>query len=154
MNPELERLIEKHIDEVSGFRCTYSENDNYYSFKGDLDSKFYDIPYIDLQVTVNNDKVVLSVSIIFIEVLDRTFYNEMVKCYGYPNNILAIDKLEQESKSEKNKDEDFNQILAKRSYSTKEVAFEDKPVWTIWKKGFYEISMEFYYKENRTQIIF
>jgi hypothetical protein len=103
-------------------------------------------------MTVNRDKIVESVSIIFIEVLDRIFYSEMIKYYGDPDNILAIDKLEQGSKSEA-KNEDFNQILAKSSYSTKEVAFEDKPVWIIWKKEFCEISMRFYYKENGTQII-
>ncbi len=36
----------------------------------------------------------------------------------------------------------------------KEGSFEDNPFFIIWKKGFYDIKLMFYYKENATQLTF
>lgn len=154
MNPKLEKFIGKHIDEVSDFRCVCSEDDNYYSFNIESDSKFYGLVYYNLQVTINRDKIVETVSVVFNEILDRIFYNEIIKDYGYTNSILGFDKLINESKNEYFGESGFHQNLSKREYSMKEVSFDDKPHMVFWRKSFYEIQMTFYYKENGTQLIF
>lgn len=154
MNPELEKFIGKHIDEVSGFRCVYLEDDNYYLLKIESDSKFYGLVYYNLQATVSSDKIIETVSVVFNEILGRIFYNEIIKNYGYPNSILGFDKLINESKNEHVEEYGFHQNLSKREFSMKEVSFEDKPHLVFWKKSLYEIHMTFYYKEKGTQLIF
>jgi len=78
----------------------------------------------------------------------------MIKHYGYPNNILTIDKLVIESKSEDLEESGFMQNLAKKIYSMKEVSFHNNPQTVVWNKGVYHIHMNFFYDEKGTQLVF
>ena len=104
-----------------------------------------------LGVVVNSNKIIRNIFMNFPVILKESFYDKMVKTYGYPNHILKLDKLLHESKSE-DIDEGFHQNLTKRSYSMKEVNFEEKPFSIIWKKLLYQLEMRFSYEDCITQI--
>ena len=156
MNLELEKFIGKPIHEVLKLGEIDIKGENFYALKLKNNGEFFGLPYSKLTVSTNINKIVELLYVVFPETLNKSFYNEMIKCYGSPNNILANDKLISESKTENYKGEDgaFNQNVIKRSYSMKEVNFEDKPILIIWKKSYYQIEMRFYYKENGTQLTF
>lgn len=152
MNLELEKFIGKHIDEVLKLEEIEHEHEKFCTFKVKPDATFFEIQYFNLQTTINTDKIIESVSINFALILDRVFYDKMIKDYGIPNNILVLDKLISESKTERTGE--FSQNLTKRHYSMKEVSFEDKPFSVFWKKRDYQIEMTFHYEHNGTQLKF
>lgn len=155
MNLRLEEFIGKHIDELSQYGKVKLNGENSCSLKFKSESKLYNTMHSDLVVSLEENKKIKLLYTVFPEILDKSFFDEMIKCYGNPNNILALDKLTDRKKSEISSEKGkSNQRLIKRSFSMKEVGFEDNPTLIVWSKEFYEINMSFYYKENGTQLMF
>ena len=96
-----------------------------------------------LQIITNEAKIIEELSIGFPMIIDRAFYNKMINSYNYPNSILIKAKKIYESKGE-NVGE-FNQTLAKRLFSLIEGKFEDKPLYILWNKGWFQIRIIMYY---------
>lgn len=164
MNLKLEDFICKSVQKLTPFGEFHKVNDDLKEVFTLLKNKktfilkpvteFCGKTYERLEINLDDNQMVKDISTAFPEIVDRIFYDKMIKYYGVPSNILAYDKLISESKSNDFGAGSFNQNLSKRSFSLKEASFDEKPVFIIWKKEYYDIKMMFYYKEKITGLTF
>ena len=86
-------------------------------------------------------------------VMGHEFYNKFVKCYGVPDSIKVIEKIEIIDQG-RAKDSDFDQYLKKSFLKMKDGTFDENPLYMIWEKKDYQIKIVNRYEQNLTQIIF
>ena len=128
-----------------------------YQIKEDSALKnFYGTSYKAITIQKGESDEVRAITLIFNEVLSRQFYDSFNAQYGKPNNIQikGDEKIISDSGSLAKEKTPFGQKLIKRTYDLKEGAFEDNPLFIIWKKENYIIKAFFGYEQNMSTITF
>lgn len=164
MTLELERFIDKpfkallsfgKVDEVEGvFEGALPELKKQKTVVLNTKVKFCKLNYSRLHIVLDDKEFIKELSTGFRGIVGRTFFDELISCYGNPNNILAFDKLITDSKSEHIEADTFSFNASKRVYTMKEVSFNEKPIFILWKRAHFDIKLMFHYKENATQLTF
>jgi len=111
---------------------------------------FFDKPYNHVFINTNDQDIIRDITIYIDGIIDRPFYDTFINHYGEPNSIQIIDEIKPISKGVG----DFNEDLEKRFISTKEGAFEDKPLYMLWNKKHYQIKILLKHRTSKTEITF
>ncbi|MCC1485526.1 hypothetical protein [Winogradskyella immobilis] len=113
---------------------------------------FYGLSYDEISIYSEKDDTINLISILLMNIINRSFFDNMIKKYGNPDVIAVEDELLKESKNE-NLDE-FKQNIIKREFAMKTVSFQDNPTLIIWKKQDFQINIRLHHEYNATRIIF
>lgn len=146
----LGKRIEDIKFEKSNYRVHY--DDNKYSYFFVIPTPFYNNAIYASFLKFNEKKIITSVKINLISLVDKSTYAELVKLYGEPNHILVPDRLLYDSNM--NYNSSLGQTTRKKVIKTREGTFEEKPIFIIWKKRNFEIQVLMKYSKNVSEISF
>lgn len=147
-NPVLTDLLGKHIKELPNYKLR-SKLEKVNSYKSNLKGTFLGKPSKELGVITNKLNTITEVSIIFLEVINNTFYKLLVKAYGAPNKILKHGKVISSEVWENNEFKS-TKVVSK----LEETSFSDNPVLIRWNKEKFSIDVKLNYTYNTTEIVF
>lgn len=154
---KFESLVGKHISVVKeqigeGFVNKLFGKEIYY--KDDFSkTKFNGMEYNSFTILTDENEIIKSITVHFQDLINRQFYDSVIKKFGEPNTIKVIDKTQVVSEST-NEDDNFSQHLIKRKITLKDGTFEDKPLFIIWKIEQLQIKVLLKHKEKRSEIEF
>ncbi|WP_152538704.1 hypothetical protein [Aquimarina macrocephali] len=136
-NPLNTELIGKHISEIPNVKPSVKEA-NYNSYLKTSDTGLYlGKPYQFFTIITDKKDVVKELSIRVNEVLDRSFFDRMVKEYGNPVGLYNIDKTLETSTSFH---EDGGSSTRSRG-SMRKCTFEEEPIFIVWSIKDYSLTV-------------
>ncbi len=130
-------LVNGHLSNV---RKMYKLSDSEMCLYG------YSIKNVYLHANDSNN--VVDITVHFPMILDKLFYDHIVELYGLPKKVLKVDKIIERKAS---LDKDGSSVSSK-TYSTKEVNFEDKPTIIIWETQTIKIDIIYNYLQGATKM--
>ncbi|WP_378184004.1 hypothetical protein [Aquimarina sp. SS2-1] len=155
-----EQLLIKPIsvfeDEIGDdFENNMFGKDFYYISDEFIQKNFYGMSYNVISVQRDDYQIVQSISIHFREVIDQDFYDNFIEVYGEPNHIHVIQKRTVISEGKYVSDDgDFISNVRKSEVDVREGTFDEKPLFIIWNKEYYQIKAYLRHKQNISEIIF
>jgi len=158
---EFENLIGKDISTANYILATDFDNKalggNLYFSNSDVSNYFYGMPYKVISIKTNDMGVIEAITIVFLGVIDRSFYDTFILDYGEPNTIQVIDgrdDIGKWTKPDVKEEGDIEQSVRKVTLIMKEGKFEDNPLFMIWNKKRYQIRTLLKYEQNMSEITF
>jgi hypothetical protein len=153
-----ENLLEKHtscIKEVLGDNFDNKLFGKYFYHIEDenISKKIYDINYNSVSILSNENEIIESVTIHFLQTIDRAFYDQLLQKYGLPKEIKVISKREVVSESNNN-DLVFSQNMRKSNIELRNGLFEENPLYIIWKKDNFDIIIFTRHEQNMSELTF
>ncbi|MFC4636668.1 hypothetical protein ACFO3O_22375, partial [Dokdonia ponticola] len=146
---EFENLLDKDLSITKDFTGSDFRDSSFkggiiegkfYSSKDHTIKDFFGMPYNHITVLTTETDIVQSITIHFIGMIDRTFYDAFNGTYGEPNHIQIIENRQLESETFiRGENGKVIQHLAKNTFDLREGTFEEKPLWIVWEKEGYEI---------------
>ena len=129
-------------------------NGSYYLVDEMSYKSFHGSKYNCLSIHENDRKVVHSITVHLLEVLNFESFNLMVTQYGAPDHIWVATKTTLISETIDDSNPEFKQRLTKSEHDLREGTFEEKPLVIIWNKGDFEIKVLFRYEQNQSKITY
>ncbi len=111
--------------------------------------EFNSMPIRQITVISNDQNIVQSISIYFTEVIEEGFLNAFIQNYGYPSDILSMDKKTVVSESIHEGGE-----LRKSEGNLITSTFQDKPLFIVWKKDQYQIKALLKHDQGTSMVTF
>ncbi len=147
---DFEYLLYKHINEVVDAELLYDESLPYskvYTVKGEF--RFMGEFYQTLYLSTDKNDTIQNFSFAMNRIVDRSFYDEMVKEYGSPVVMYKSGEIISEDTGHIGGTETNPGILSKSTLAIrKECSFEEKPTSIIWDKKDYKIKVFIKYGTN------
>ncbi len=127
-------ILGKHISEIS---VTYSNSggDMYTII---MSNEYLGKQYNNIYVSTDKKEIVQNFSIYIDEIIDRQFYDLMIKEYGEPEVIYKAGEI---ISQEKTKTYDDGLKMQSTTSTLKECTFEESPLFIIWNKEEYDIEV-------------
>ncbi|MGB3607752.1 MAG: hypothetical protein WA775_11230 [Psychroserpens sp.] len=106
-------------------------------------------------LSLNNKKLVKSIIMHFDNIMSDHTFNALVEVYGEPDKTLVIHdrKLKQEN-TLINEDIQIETTVKTHELDLREGAFTDKPLFIIWEKNDYKMTILLKHKSNSSMIVF
>lgn len=146
-------FLGKNVSEIKIFGETplsKPHNNNFYSVASKEVQYIYGMPYLRVVIHTNDNGIVKKITLNLTGLIEDAFYDAFVKDFGLPTSIQITDttKIISETIGV------FNQTMRKSFITTREGAFEEKPLYIIWKKKHFQIRILMNYSGNKTRISF
>jgi len=153
-NPKFEDLIGKEISLANSIFDTEFKNNlsglkNLYIAYLDSPKRFFNQQYSILSITVDDNNLINSITIHFLDVFDYCFFSSFNKEYHTPYKILVID-----NKKVINKEKSGARTITQSQGKLQEGNFEDRPLFIYWENKSFQIKAFFRYKQNVSEITF
>lgn len=113
---------------------------------------FFGMPHVKGRLIRNSLNQISMVSLVFGELLNQNSFEKMVMHYGEPTIVGAKDKLIFQSKTKAYGE--FGQSVSKREYSLKAVTFQENPIWIIWKKSYFQLSIRQDFRNKAIHVLY
>lgn len=153
MTLKIETFLGEPLESLASFVINFDNPSIFKTFKLRSEHDFCGLKYKQISVSITVDNMIKTISVTFPFIINSSEFDTITSCHGSPDNSFVNDKLLTENNSENNAD-GFGQELVKRTYSTKEVGLEGKPVFMLWNKKHFNIKIMFYHEHNGMQLIF
>lgn len=157
-NIDFKELLGKHISTVEKVISNDFENklfgkEFYYIKDENITKNLYGISFNSLTILTDENEIIESITIHLPKVIDKEFYNQFIKIYGYPNEIKVIQRREEIS-NDFIEDEIFSQEVKKSNIELRDGSFEDNPLFIIWEKEKFVIKVLSRHEQGVSEITF
>ncbi len=132
-------LLGKHISEISDSYTSSTINSiNEEIYVVDVSDQFLGKPYKMIFLTVDKNSIIQNFIIHTNEIMNKSFYNLMLKEYGKPSVMYKEGEVVSQGKKTTDKDGFTMQSTAA---AFKKCTFEESPRFIIWNKDGYDIEV-------------
>lgn len=159
-NYNFESLLGTPVSNVTNFigddfeNKLFQKNFYYTKYKDEvIYKKFYGMSFNCVSLQTDEKEIIEAITVHFSSVTNRAFYDQMIATYGTPNQIKIIDKRVEISRS-KSTDDTFNQEMSQGIIELREGTYEENPLYIIWEKENYTITIFSRYKNGISEVIF
>lgn len=158
MFTDLEKLLGQNISVLKNVIGDNFKNelfgDNFYYIKDDKSSLYLNNKsFKTLSVLKDENNNIETITIHFLGIINRGFYDKLIAEYGIPNEIKVIHKRTEVSRNNLN-DDNLNQSVTKNDIELIDGAFEDNPLFINWNKKSFVIQVFFKHKQGICDITF
>lgn len=155
---DFENLLEKlesNVKEILGdeFQNILFEKTFYYLVDENLNKKLNGMSFNSISIITNEIEIIKGVTVHFSKIINEEFFNQLIQIYGEPNSIKVIYKKEEKSK-DIIEDEGFSQEVKKSNIELIEGSFKEDPLYIIWEKEKFIITIFSRYDQGISEISF
>ncbi len=128
---EVEHILSDKLDTGRHGKGSFYPRDSKWEY-------YYGMPYNVLLVTTNEQDIITSLTVAFVDQIDQVFYDLFAEDYGTPDTIRILDNTSIESEGIL-ETEVGTQHLKGGKYTTREGTFEEEPLFMFWYREKFDI---------------